>query len=185
MAGQRITDYDIDMTMYVAFLRGVNVGGRIVKMAELKTCFEKAGFKNVSTLLQSGNVIFESDKSEPALKSEIEQLLTKNFNYPAKVQVLKLSRLKKLIDGYPFGAAGPKQHNYIIFMENGLEKTALDDDYELGAGEKVQAGAGVIYWRVDQGQTLRSSFGKLLSRSKYKNFNTIRNINTLNKILTA
>jgi uncharacterized protein (DUF1697 family) len=173
------------MNKYVAFLRGVNVGGRIIKMAELKACFEKAGYKDVKTLLQTGNAIFESDKKEPALKAEIEQLLTKTFNYPAIVQVVKLSRLRKLIEGYPFGAAGPKQHNYIIFMENGLEKTALEDTYELGAGEKVQAGEGVIYWRVDQGQTLRSSFGKLLSKTKYKNFNTIRNINTLNKILTA
>jgi hypothetical protein len=44
-------------------------------------------------------------------------------------------------------------------------------------------GDGVIYWRVDQGQTLRSSFGKTLSKSKYKSFNTNRNINTLQKIL--
>lgn len=158
-------------------------------MADLKTCLEKAGFKEVRTLLQSGNVIFDPSTSsgqgvsEVELKQQIEEVLTKTFNYPAKVQVIKLSRLKKLIAGYPFGAAGPKQHNYIIFMENGLEKTALDDDYELGAGEKVQAGDGVIYWRVDQGQTLRSSFGKLLSKSKYKQFNTNRNINTLQKII--
>jgi hypothetical protein len=41
----------------------------------------------------------------------------------------------------------------------------------------------VIYWRVDQGKTLRSSFGKLLAKSKYKEFNTNRNINTLQKLL--
>ena len=96
---------------------------------------------------------------------------------------MKISQLKNLIEGFPFGTAGPKQHNYIIFMENGLEKIALNDVYELGAGEKVQAGDGVIYWRVDQGQTLRSSFGKLLSKAKYKQFNTNRNINTLQKIV--
>jgi uncharacterized protein (DUF1697 family) len=168
---------------YAVFLRGVNVGGRLVKMADLRDCLEKAGFKDVKTYLQSGNVTLESSKTEAQLKKQIEELLTKTFSYQAKLQVVEPNRLKKLIQGYPFGSAGPKQHNYIIFMENGLEKTALEDTYELGAGEKVQAGAGVIYWRVDQGQTLRSSFGKLLSRSKYKEFNTTRNINTLNKLL--
>jgi uncharacterized protein (DUF1697 family) len=146
------------MTKYVAFLRGI-------------------------TLLNSGNVIFESDLGVPELKEKIEETLTKTFNYPAKVQVVEQGHLKKIIDGYPFGEAGPKQHNYVIFMENGLEKEALNDSYELGAGEKVQAGQGVIYWRVDQGQTLRSSFGKLLAKSKYKEFNTNRNINTLQKLL--
>jgi uncharacterized protein (DUF1697 family) len=170
---------------YVAFLRGVNVGGRIVKMAELKACLEKAGLDNVRTLLQSGNAVFESSKKEPDLKSLIEQTLTKTFNYPAKAQVVSLVRLEKLIKDYPFGTAGPKQHNYIIFMENDLEKSALKDEYELGAGEKVQAGDGVIYWRVDQGKTLRSSFGKLLSKSKYRQFNTNRNLNTLMKIMTS
>jgi uncharacterized protein (DUF1697 family) len=171
------------MTKYVALLRGVNVGGRIIKKNELKASFEKLELKNVETVIQSGNVVFESELKEPQLKEKIEEALTKTFNYPAKAQVVELERLRKIIGGYPFGEAGPKQHNYVIFMENGLEKEALNDSYELGAGEKVQAGQGVIYWRVDQGQTLRSSFGKLLAKSKYKEFNTNRNINTLQKLL--
>jgi uncharacterized protein (DUF1697 family) len=171
------------MSKYAAFLRGINVGGRIIKMADLKSCFEKAGYENVKTLLQSGNVVFESGKTAAQLKKEIEENLTQTFNYPAKVQVLRLDQLKKIIDAFPFGPAGTKQHSYVIFMENGLEQDILNDSYELGAGEKVQAGQGVVYWRVDQGMTLRSSFGKTLSKAKYKSFNTNRNINTLKKII--
>jgi uncharacterized protein (DUF1697 family) len=171
------------MTKYVAFLRGVNVGGRIIKKDELKTCFEKLGLENVSTVIQSGNVVFESNLKEAELKKKIEEALTKTFNYPAKAQVITIPILKKIIDAFPFGTAAPKQHNYVIFVENGLEKDMMADQYELGAGEKVKAGSGVIYWRVDQGQTLRSLFGKTLSKSKYKNFNTNRNVNTLQRIL--
>jgi uncharacterized protein (DUF1697 family) len=171
------------MTKYAAFLRGVNVGGRIVKMADLKSCLEKAGLAGVTTLLQSGNVVFESDLSAPELKKLIETALTKTFSYPAKVQVFSMSRLKKIVDAYPFGVASDKQHDYVVFMENGLEETILTDEYELGSGEKVAAGKGVIYWRVDQGLTLRSSFGKALSKSKYKAFNTNRNVKTLRKML--
>src|ERR1700760_2861181 len=154
------------MAKYAAFLRGINVGGRIVKMADLKACLEKAGLPSVTTLLPSGNVVFESDKTEVELKKLLETTLTKTFEYPAKVQVFSLDRLQKIVDAYPFGTAGDKQHDYVIFMEGGLEKTILDDDYELGKGEKVQAGKGVVYWRVDQGLTLRSLFGKALSKSK-------------------
>jgi uncharacterized protein (DUF1697 family) len=171
------------MQRYAAFLRGINVGGRIIKKEDLVACFEKLGLKNVKTVIQSGNLVFDSSLNEPELKTKIETALTKTFNYPAKVQIITPQTLRKIVDAFPFGAAGPKQHNYVIFVENGLENDILADEYELGAGEKVKMGDGVIYWRVDQGQTLRSSFGKTLSKSKYKSFNTNRNINTLQKIL--
>lgn len=152
-------------------------------MADLKACFEKMGFKNVATLLQSGNVIFESNKNAGELKKEIEETLAKTFNYPAKAQVLDLEALHYIIGNYPFGAAGSSQHDYVIFMENGLEKDILNEAYELASGEKVHAGKGVVYWRVDKGSTLKSSFAKLLTKSKYKDFNTNRNINTLKKLV--
>jgi uncharacterized protein (DUF1697 family) len=171
------------VSRYAAFLRGVNVGGRIIKMAELRACLEKAGFQDVTTLLQSGNVVFESDSSEAELKKLLEATLTKTFDYPAKAQVVPITRLKKIVEAYPFGTANDKQHDYVVFVEDGLEKAILADNYDLGAGEKVKAGSGVIYWRVDQGLTLRSSFGKTLSKAKYKQSNTSRNIKTLRKIL--
>jgi uncharacterized protein (DUF1697 family) len=58
------------MIKYVAFLRGINVGGRIIKMADLKVCFEKMDLNNVATLLNSGNVVFESDLKAPELKTK-------------------------------------------------------------------------------------------------------------------
>src|SRR5437868_449507 len=110
------------MVKYAAFLRGVNVGGRMVKMAELKASFEKAGLQAVKTLLNSGNVVFESDKTEQQLKKQIEETLTKTFGYPAKVWVLSVSELKNLVDANPFINAPKDYHQYVIFFENGLEK---------------------------------------------------------------
>jgi uncharacterized protein (DUF1697 family) len=171
------------MAKYVAFLRGVNVGGRIIKMADLKTCLDNAGFKEAQTVLQSGNVIFKSDKTDiPVLKQQIEAVLAKTFSYPAKAQVLTVDDLQKIIDDYPFGKAGTSQHDYVIFIEKGLEEQLIKEDYSLASGEKVRAGAGVVYWRVDRGSTLKSNFSKLLSKSKYKDFNTNRNLRTLQKI---
>jgi len=53
------------MRRFVAFLRGINVGGRSVVKEQLKESFTSLGFQNISTFKQSGNVIFESDKSNP------------------------------------------------------------------------------------------------------------------------
>jgi uncharacterized protein (DUF1697 family) len=171
------------MSKYAALLRGINVGGRMIKMADLKICFEKAGYKEVKTLLNSGNVVFVSDKNTNTLKKEIEETLTKTFNYPAKVQIVELSILKKIIDEYPFGVAGESRHDYVIFMENGLESDLINEQFEASDGEKVQAGGGVVYWRVDKGSTLKSDFAKILTKSKYKQFNTNRNLKTLKKII--
>jgi uncharacterized protein (DUF1697 family) len=167
---------------YVAFLRGVNVGGRIVNMAELKVCFEKLGFKNVSTLLNSGNVIFESDLKEPELKKKIEEALTKTFNYPAKVWVVSIEYVQKIVDANPFSDAPKDYHQYVIFMESDLEKDFVAEPMKL-EGEEVKAGEGIVYWKVQKGLTLKSHRGKLLSKAKYKDRNTNRNINTLQRLL--
>jgi len=174
------------MTKYAAFLRGINVGGRIVKMADLKVCLEKAGLSDVRTLLQSGNVVFESEEggaSVPALKSLIEAALSETFGYPAKVQVMPVEDLSKVVSKYPFGTAADGQHDYVIFMENGLEGELAVEPCRLAPGEQVAAGLGVVYWRVAKGSTLKSDFAKLLTKSKYRQFNTNRNIRTLRKML--
>lgn len=171
------------MTRYVCFLRGINVGGRVVKMADLKSCFETAGYEDVSTLLQSGNVLLTSGDPAKKLKAEIEERLTKMFRYDAHVQVMKLSQLGKIVEAYPFSPAIDTQHDYVVFFENGLEKEVVKENYDLNAREKVAAGAGAIYWQVDKGQTLESAFGKVLSKSKYKAFNTNRNLKTLRKLI--
>jgi uncharacterized protein (DUF1697 family) len=68
-------------TQYVAFLRAVNVGGRIIKMTELKKIFESAGVADVSTFIASGNVIFSSSKPAAKLEPHLEAALKKALGY--------------------------------------------------------------------------------------------------------
>jgi len=171
------------MTKYAVFLRGINVGGRVIEMAELQACFEAAGLQNVSTLLQSGNVVFETGTGAAELKPLIESKLTAAFHYPAKAQIYTIDELRGIVATYPFGTASDAQHDYVIFIENGLEKDLVNETYSLAAGEQVKVGTGVVYWRVDRGSTLKSSFAKLLTKAKYRDFNTNRNIKTLRKVL--
>lgn len=89
---------------YVAFLRGINVGGNtLIKMTELKKAFESIGFKNVAPVLASGNVVFQTSEADrAALKRQIETILTKRF----KVRVLAIlrtaSQIQELTKSKPF-----------------------------------------------------------------------------------
>jgi uncharacterized protein (DUF1697 family) len=167
---------------WVALLRGVNVGGRVVRMAELRDALEEIGLENVATVLQSGNVQFVSEDSGSALQDRIEAKLREQFGYDAHVQVIERDRLRKILDAYPFPADGEARHDYVIFMERGLEADLGAEKVELGDNERVAVGDGVVYWRVDKGATLRSPFGKLLTRAKYRDANTNRNLRTLRKL---
>lgn len=169
---------------YVVLLRGVNVGGRIIPMAEVKSCFEKGGFKNVVTVLQTGNVLLDTSKGNAEkVRVEVEKLLTKRFNYPARVLVLSPDDLSEVISKYPF-KHGPEFHRYAIFTDQGFEKelvkVAGDLDRKM---EEVRAGKGVVYWGVVKGFTLKSAFGVAMSKLGNKHFLTNRNLNTLEKIL--
>ena len=76
------------METFVALLRGINVGGNnILPMSELKALCEEAGFKNVRTYIQTGNVIFESKIAEDKVVSKIENGLKKRLQNPVAVMV--------------------------------------------------------------------------------------------------
>jgi uncharacterized protein (DUF1697 family) len=171
------------MKHWIALLRGINVGGRTIKMAELRSALTELDLENVATVLQSGNVTFDSPLTAEKLKDRIEAGLRTRFGYDAHVQVIERDSLRKIVDAYPFGTADEDRHDYVVFMERGLEKDLAGEKVELGPNEKVAAGDGVVYWRVDKGSTLQSAFGKLLTKAKYRDFNTNRNVRTLRKLL--
>ena len=152
-------------------------------MADLRETLGGLGLDNVDTILQSGNVRFDSNQSGQKLQSTIEKALGTRFGYEAHVQVIERGKLDKVIEAYPFGTAGEGSHDYVVFMERGLENDLAAEEVELANGERVAAGDGVIYWRVDKGSTLQSRFGKLLTKARYRDFNTNRNLRTLRKLL--
>ncbi len=92
------------MTKFVAFLRGINVGGNHkVPMQELKDILLNMGFENIITLLNSGNVIFEAKPTEIAeLESLIAQQLNSSFGFPIPVIIRSAENLKQLIQSDPF-----------------------------------------------------------------------------------
>lgn len=105
---------------FVAFLLGVNVGRRRMKMADLKAVFEKLGFKNVKTVLASGNVLFHSNFTAPVVKEKIEKKLLEHFRFEVKVILRSVTQIQKMIGSDPFKNISVTQNTrlYVLFLEN-------------------------------------------------------------------
>ena len=168
---------------YVILLRGVNVGGVTVKMAELRALLEARGYAGVRTVLASGNALVTSDASGAEVKADVEAALRERFGYEAWVQVLTTDAVRAIVAGYPFGRARDGWHDYVMFVADAgvaAALLALELDPER---ERAASGDGVVYWTVPKGDTLDSALGRATGRAAYKPHLTVRNINTLEKLL--
>ena len=104
------------MTRYAAFLRGVNVGGVNLKMAEVAAALEEAGFTNVKTILASGNVLLESRSGVDAVRKKAEKALRDEFGYDAWVLAYDLDTVRAISDDYPFDREVEGHHSYVTFV---------------------------------------------------------------------
>jgi uncharacterized protein (DUF1697 family) len=91
------------MTVYVALLRGVNVGAKNrIKMADLQRALEACGLGKVETYIQSGNIIFESNESEEAIRLKIEDTIKQSFGLTISTVLRSAEELSQLIQNCPF-----------------------------------------------------------------------------------
>ena len=89
------------VTRYAAFLRGVNLGKRTVKSAELKAAFEAMGFDDVKTLLASGNVLFDAQGEQGRCKQKIEAGLEEQFGFEIGMVLRSVDELKAMVASRP------------------------------------------------------------------------------------
>lgn len=170
------------MTEYAAFLRGVNVGGVNLKMADVARALTDAGFADVRTILATGNVLLESSARAPSVRSKAEAALRERFGYDAWVLVYDLDAVRSVVDSYPFEPEVDGYQSYVTFV---ADPAVLDELAGLGAAgdEKIARGDGVVYWQVRKGSTLDSTIGKTMGKPRYKSSTTTRNLRTLAKVL--
>ncbi len=172
------------MTRYAAFLRGVNVGGVNLKMAEVAQAFEEAGFTNVKTILASGNVLLDSRSGVDAVRKKAEKALRDTFGYDAWVLAYDSDTVRSISEHFPFEREVDGYHSYVTFVTDAdlLDELAhLGDD--AGPDEKIERGEGVIYWQVPNKGTLDTTIGKTMGKKRYKSSTTTRNLRTIEKIL--
>lgn len=174
------------MNRYIALLRGINVGGKnIIKMTDLKACFEKMGLKNVVTYIQSGNVLFDSNETnQHQLTQQIEKGLSEGFNYNSKIVLLSQQELIQLIKIAPIGfGVNPDDYRYdVIFLKQPLTSDEALSKIKTKVGvDFVTAGNGVLYFSRLSSMSGQSQMTKMIGTAIYKEM-TIRNWNTTTKL---
>jgi uncharacterized protein (DUF1697 family) len=113
------------MTQYFAFLRGINLGNRRLKMDRLKSLFEMLGYANVSTFIASGNVIFESKAKDAAkLEAQIEKHLANSLGYEVDTFIRTAAEIAALSKLNPFPKEPWEKSNWTIHM--GFHKTPIN-----------------------------------------------------------
>jgi len=168
-----------------AFLRGVNVKGTNMKMAEVRSIFESVGMVDVSSVLASGNILFSSKKNKIALKELLEDAMSKHFSYESFLFVKDQNEIEAIFNNNPFIADGDF-HIYGFVGITGIESILMAEfeKVEKTAGEEAKIIENNFYWKVQKGKTLDSAFGKILGRKDLKNTFTSRNLNTFKKIIS-
>jgi uncharacterized protein (DUF1697 family) len=115
--------------LWGAFLRGINLGKRQMKMAELKACLEAAGFAEVKTVLASGNVRLVAEGDEAAVRQRLEKAIADQFGFEVGVVLRSESEMKAMLKDHPFGALDPEAdltRHVLMFAEDLPEGIMLD-----------------------------------------------------------
>lgn len=170
---------------YVALLRGINVGGNnSVSMATLKELFAENGYTNIITYINSGNVIFESVETDTKkLTTHIEALLSKAFNYQARVVIKSYEQIKAITHDIPSEWKTSTQIRcYVGFLSEFVTEDMISEVTIREGVDSLKAGKGVLYMTTLLSHLTKSNFNKLMTKKIYKEM-TIRNYNTTKKIL--
>ncbi len=172
-----------NMTIYVALLRGINVGGhKVIKMADLKRLFESIELKHVKTYIQSGNIVFESEEGINFLKDRIQSEMKNEFDFDVPVMLRTHDEFINIIKQCPYEVhsllEGESVH--VAFLANVLSeeessqlltfKSELEDCY---IDEKV---AYLFFKNSIRNSKLMNQFQKLHTPA------TVRNWRTVNKL---
>jgi uncharacterized protein (DUF1697 family) len=175
------------MKTYISILRGINVSGqKIIKMEALKKMYEKMSFKNVTTYVQSGNVIFQHKNQKTAnLEQTISKQIKKIFGFEVPVIVLTINELKNIIEGNLFknDVAKDPAFLYVTVLASQPEQFDLDvikskklDVEDIFIKERV----AYLYCPKGYGTTkLNNNF----LEAKLKVIATTRNWRSMNELL--
>jgi len=171
------------MGKYIAILRGINVSGqKLVKMDALKLLMEELNFKNVSTYIQSGNVIFESENNDThALAEEISEKISQAYGFQVPAIVLSAFYLSEILHRNPF--VNENIDNLYVTFLSGQPKQELMQKIEPLAykPDEFLVMGDTIYLKCSNGYG-RTKINNNFFEQKLKLFATTRNWKTVTKL---
>jgi len=173
------------LKVFVALLRGVNVGGNnMISMSSLKKSFEALGFPHVTTYINSGNIIFTTkEKDARKLEKRIEQMLSKEYELGSRVVVRSLPEMEQLVKNLPRSWSADSRWRYnVIFLRHSIDSEAILADLPANSDiEEIVYRPGALLWSAQATEMNRTNLAKLSSRKVFQDM-TVRNLNTTNKL---
>lgn len=171
---------------HLALLRGINVGGKnLIRMADLRDAFEELGFDDVTTYIQTGNVLFRAPRQRSAdLAARIERALTRHFDVELKIVLLNRRQLGRVVADAPpdFGAASDRCD--AIFLRSPLIAERAFRLFEMREGiDRAWPGPGVVYYARLAERASGSRLSNIVMVPEYKEM-TIRSWGTVRKLET-
>ena len=169
------------MPVHVAFLRAINVGGRIVKMDALRAHCEGCGFANVETFIASGNVIFEARASAAALEKKLEAMLRQTLGYDVPTFIRSVPELAAAV-GYCEASMKNGEGAHIGFLKGPVGRPDQSRVEVFGNSQERFAFKGrEIYWLtragIGQSKFTNTAFERIIkSPATFRNITTVRKI---------
>ena len=173
------------LNVFVALLRGVNVGGNaMISMRALKESFETMGFTHVTTYINSGNVIFTTKEDDPRkLEKKVEQMLSRDYQLNSKVVVRSLSEMEELVKSLPRSWNGDSTWRYnVIFLRHSIDSKEILAELPANSDiEQIVYRPGALLWSAQVSELSRTNMEKLSRRKIFQDM-TVRNLNTTKKL---
>lgn len=170
---------------YIAFLRGINVSGqKKMKMADLRHSLEKEGFQNVSTYIQSGNVVLESGEQNVAIiKKKLEDIIERDFGFQVPTLLKTLNELNEILKENPFGNIGEKKNLYFALLYDKPKEELIEKFMQLQfKTEDFHYSECCVYLNCKMGAG-KAKLSNNLIENKLKVTATTRNLNTMLKMI--
>jgi len=176
----------MNKTAFISLLRGINVSGqKLVKMDRLRKSFEELGFEQVRTYIQSGNVVFEAPKSDPAkLSKTIEGKILGDFGFEVSVVTLTAQEMGEAIKKNPFLKEKKidAARLYVTFFSESPRASALKTLRALDAGpDRLHHDGKAVYLHCPNGYG-RSKLSNNLLEKALAIKATTRNWQTVNTL---
>lgn len=170
---------------YIALLKGINVGGhKKVPMAELRELLTKAGFSDVSTYIQSGNVFFKSSKKNiKALEEDIQKIIVNHFGFEVLAMVKTHEELQRVFDSCPFNEYEKIASCFMLLHQKPTADAISLASEKVYDNEYYQITKDCLYYYSPKGMG-KSKFNANFFERKLQTFITARNYKTMLKLLS-
>lgn len=169
----------------VAFLRGINVGGKnLLRMADLKNCFQDLGFWDVETLIQSGNVLYRTNEADlGAQEARIRAHLLQALGYGEPVMVRDLLGMRRVVEALPPSWENGEWKVNVIFLDRSIDRPQILQELRPKPHiDDIRYVPGALLWAARLDALTRSSMVKLSSSPLYGQMSA-RNLNTTRRVL--